>query len=118
MSAHNTLQEELIADRALLDPGAGGTIVIDRQDGVLSLSSGAGARILQAPQTLGQEMTVSGNAITGNVAITQPGSFAFNAAGNTTATITAAGQRISFVAIAIAGVLRWRVKSNDGATLS
>ena len=118
MSSHNTLQEELIADRQLIDPGAGGTVVIDRQSGILSLASAASARILQAPQTIGQEVTVSGNVITGNVTVTQPASAAINNAGNTIATITAAGQRVTFVSIAIAGVLRWRVKSNDGTTLS
>jgi hypothetical protein len=118
MSAHNILQEQLIADRALIDPGNAGTVVIDRSPAILSLSSAVGTRILEAPQALGQEVTVSGNVITGNVGVTQAGSAAINAAGNTTATITAAGQRVTFIAIAIAGVLRWRVKSNDGATLS
>lgn len=118
MSAHNTLQEELIADRTLIDPGTTGTIAIDRQGGILSLSAAAGSRILQAPQSIGQEVTVSGNAVTGAITITQSGSAAINAAGNTTATIDANGEIVTFVAIAVAGTLRWRVKSFDGATFS
>jgi hypothetical protein len=119
MSAHNLLQEQLLADRLLVDPGNGRTVLPDRSPAILSVSeAGATSRVLGTPERLGQMLIVAGNVIGGNLTITQTGSVAINSSGNTTATIAAAGRSITFVAIAVANVLRWRVFSNDGATLS
>lgn len=121
MSAHNQLQEHLIADPVLVDPGTGRTVQIDRHDAYLNLRSGASneTRILGAPTRAGQTLTI-GLAVDGggDVAVTQTGSAAFNASGNTTITLNDTGDNVTLVSIAIATALRWRLKSNDGATLS
>lgn len=119
MSAHNVLQELLQADALLIDPGTGRTVQTDRAEAFLSLrSAGAETRVLAAPSRRGQNLTIAMDTDGGDVAVTQSGSVAFNQAGNTTITFNDAGDIVELVAITIAGVLRWRIKSNDGATLS
>ena len=119
MSAHNQSQEELLADKVLIDPGPGKKVVPDRSPAVLLVkTAGPESRILGKPLSVGQELTIALNIDGGDLTVTQSGSAAFNAAGNTTVTLDTVGDRVTFVSTKINNVLTWRVSSGDGHAMS
>lgn len=119
MTAHRSLQDNLIADAELIDPGNGGSVLLDRTPCHLSVTTTAAeTRVLALPSAIGHEITVSLDVDGGDLVVTQAGSLAINQAGDTTVTLADAGDSVTFVAIALAGALVWRVKSADGVVLS
>lgn len=101
--------------RAITDPGNGGAIPVT-SDGVCNITSaGAETRTLAVPTFVGQRLTICMDVDGGDAVITVAS--AFNQAGNTTITLNDAGDAVHLVGAHIAGARRWRLISNDGATL-
>ncbi len=99
----------------IADPGDAGAIPVT-SDGVCALTSaGAETRTLAIPTYVGQRLTLCGDVYVGDIVITVAS--AFNVAANTTITIEAAGNMVELVGVHIGGARRWRLVSNDGATL-
>lgn len=117
MSAHNAAQQLHDAAKAeLSDPGAAGTIYVDRNPCVVNVVTAASeARTLAAPDRAGLIVTVALKTDGGDLALTVTN---MNQAGNDTATAADAGDAISFVSIALGAAFVWRVLANDGYTLS
>lgn len=119
MSAHRDPADELIADRAVRDPGASGTIQPIGSPAFCAVKTAAAeSRVLARPTTIGQECTVILDTDGGDLTITQSGGGDIDVSGNDTATLSAPGEFVSFIAISVAGVLTWRVNGNDGAAFS
>jgi hypothetical protein len=98
------------------DPGNAGAIPVSESGTCNLVSAGAETRTLAAPQFVGQQIALNGDTVVGAIAVTVAS--AFNTAGNTIITVTAAGQNAVLVGATIAGALRWRLIANDGTTLS
>ena len=117
MSAHNAAQENYGAANAqLADPGAGGTIYVDRNPCCVNVvTAAAEARTLAAPDRSGLIVTVALKTDGGDLALTVTN---MNQTGNDTATAADAGDAITFTSIALGSSYVWRVLANDGYTLS
>lgn len=100
----------------ITDPGNGGAIPVTKSGVVSMTSTGADTRTMAIPTFDGQTMVLTHDVDGGSVAVTVAS--AFNEAGNTITTFTDAKESIGFVAVRLAGVLRWQVSFNDGTALS
>lgn len=117
MSAHNTLHELADSEFALLDPGNGKALIVDRDRAVTRIvTAGAETRTLANPPRVGIQHTIAMQTDGGDCVITVAS--AINQAGNTTITLNDAGDTISLLGIQVGSNLRWRVIANDGAALS
>jgi hypothetical protein len=117
MSAHNHLQEALIAEFEMVPVGNGGAIIPDRSPAVQNLRTvAAETRTLPRPLNVGQELTIVLGVDGGDCVVTAAA--AINAAGNTVMTFDNAGDMIRLVAVPIGANLFWRVVGNDGVALS
>jgi hypothetical protein len=118
MTAHRTLQDDLIAEFEMIDPGDAGTISVDRSPATLNIvSGGVETRVLGVPPAVGLVLTLCLKTDGGTVTVTQT-SGAFNQAGNTSAPFADEGDIIQFVSVDIGGTLYWRIVVNDGVTLA
>jgi len=101
----------------LADPGTGVAIPVLRSANIAVTTAAAETNTLAIPTFKGQRLVLSLDVrAVGNRVITA--TQRINTAGNTIITLDTAGDAIVLEAIQIAGVLRWQVVVNDGATLS
>jgi hypothetical protein len=100
----------------IADPGNGGAIAVTSTGTCPLTSTGAQTRTVAAPTFLGQRLSVSCDVFAGNITITI--ATIYDSAGHNTITLTAAGQMFELEAVQVGGLKRWRLASNDGATLS
>lgn len=138
MSAHNVLENQLVADHTLIDQtnlagasaDANQLVVVDRTPSILLIETGADdeVRYLPVPEAAGLSLTivfsVDGG---GDVDITQDSNLKFTSAAiaNTKLTGASAGSVVSLVSVQIGSVvnneivrtLSWRIVNNDGFTL-
>jgi hypothetical protein len=103
-------------DVLLTDPGNAGAIAVTRSGCVPLVTAGAETRTLARPTFIGQMITLYGQTIPGNCAVTVTGGI--NVAGNTVTTITLANQSIQLIGVSNGVTLAWRVAENNGTTLS
>jgi hypothetical protein len=118
MSGHNTLEEQVVADFAITDPGNGKTIDSPiKNGGVVSLvSAGAETRTLANPEREGLQLTLGFRTDGGDIVVTAASPI--NQTGNNTLTFADAGDEITLRAILLGSTPVWRVASNDGVALS
>ena len=117
MSAHNHLQEGLIADYELPETSNGGGIILDRSPAVCSIrTSGAETRKLDSPLAVGSRLTITLSDDGGDCVITADDPI--NQAGNTVITLADVGDTVDLVSTNVGGSPVWRVVANDGASLS
>jgi hypothetical protein len=104
----------LEAEYSIKDTGNATTLAIDKQYGVVRLiSAGAETRTVANPTKVGISFALNGVTIAGTITITF--SSAYNTAGNTTISCTAAGQMAVFESVESAsGTYVWRLVKNDG----
>ena len=108
MSAHNAAQELHDDHLMLADPGAGGTITVDRNLAYVGIiSAAAEARTLAAPTRRGVLCTVVMKTDGGDVTLTVTGGY--NPAGDTVLTFSAANQMALFVSVEAGDTFRWEL---------
>lgn len=100
----------------ITDPGNAGAIPVTRSGSVPIVTAGAETRTLAIPTFVNQRLVIYFQTDGGNCVITS--AQAINAAGNTVITLADVDDSIQLVAAYNGTALRWRVASNDGATLS
>lgn len=101
----------------IADPGTGVAIPVTAS-GVCSITTAAAeTNTLANPPSVGMIIALNSNvwAVGSRVITVASG---INVAGNTAITLPAVGTSIVLYSVLIAGVPRWRVMSNDGATLA
>ena len=116
MTAHRVAKDLSKADLNILDPGASGTIVIDRYGGVCEMESAAAeSRTLDDPLSGGLRATVRMRIDGGDITLTASGGL--NVAGNTTATFADVGDQLDLISIETAtdGTYRWEILTNTGS---
>jgi hypothetical protein len=139
MSGHNILQQiQSTTELEIEDPGANGTIEIDRSFGICNVSTtsatNGGKRILANPKRTGIVITVNLQAKdTNNLEITGANSdTAVDGSGDPIATkigsidgtqtvkmtCADAGDTVSFISTQLGSDLIWNVFANNGGTLS
>ena len=122
MSGHNILQQ--IArepELDILDPGAGGTIPVDRSFGICSVVTAASeTRKIASPQRPGIVISIVLQTDGGNLAITGDGSEILNsgAGTETTATMADAGDLLTLISIRKGATIVWSPIANNGAAMS
>jgi hypothetical protein len=117
MSAHNHLQEGLIAEYTLPAVGNGGVIVPDRSPAVIAIRTAAAeTRSLPDPLNVGIRLTICMEVDGGDCVIASASPI--NQAGNNRITLNDPGDTVELVAISVAGAPKWRVVANDGAVLA
>lgn len=116
MSGHRAAHDLAKSPLSIVDPGAGGTIVIDRFGGICEMvSAGAEARTLADPTAAGIQATVRMRTDGGDITLTAANGL--NVAGNTVATYDAVGEQLHMTSVetATAGTFRWEVLVNTGS---
>lgn len=111
---------ELLRKRvvAVADPGNAGAITASRSAQVAITTGGTGqTRTLANPAIVGLTLALSMDVDGGGDAVITVAS-AINQTGNNTITLNDAGDTIVLRSVQIGGAARWRVASNDGATLT
>lgn len=117
MSAHNQLQQHLIAPHEIIDPGDAGDVQIDRSPASLIITTqGAETRTIPSPQNVGQRLTICLSVDGGDLVVDTENPI--NVAGNDTMTFDTAGDTIVLEAVMIGPTYNWRVVANDGVALS
>lgn len=117
MSAHNLLEELLIAPQQLERTYTGQAILADRSPAYAPIiTAAAETRTLPRPSHVGQRLTIAMEVDGGDCVITS--SAAINLAGNTIITLDAPGEMVELTSVRIGADLFWRVVVNGGATLS
>lgn len=113
MSSHNILREIFEAP-LLKDPGSAGTISILEQSPVCCnlVSAGAEARTLSRALRAGAFIAIVGKTVAGTITLTVTGGY--NEDGDTTFSITEAGQFILLQSFDIGGSITWRKISDHG----
>ncbi len=101
------------------DPGVGGTIRcrITPSRCLLTAAGSSEARVIETPAYAGLELTLEMSSSTGDLVATNGGN-TLNAAGDTDAAFSEAGDTLILRSIQIGSTYRWRVIANDGVTLS
>jgi hypothetical protein len=117
-SPAGVLQRLLETEKRIPDPGNAGTIAVDRDLGVVALSStGAESRTMPDPADIGIRVALCSEVVGGTITVTF--SSAYDEAGTTTMAFTATGQVANLVSCAQG--LRtyvWRLEGNpDGIAL-
>lgn len=103
-------------NNVITDPGASGAIPVTASGTVALVTAGAESRTLAAPTFVGQELLVYLKTDGGDATLTV--ATGVNQTGNTQAVFNDAGDTLRLAAIEVGANLRWRVMTNDGATLS
>lgn len=110
------LQRMLECEKRIPDPGASGTIVVDRDMGICALTTtGAEARTLPAPADIGIRLSLCLEVDGGDCTLTVTGGY--DEAGSTTMVFNDTGDSVNLISVAEG--LRtyvWRVMSYDGVT--
>jgi len=129
MSAHNVLENQLVADHTLVDltnlaasADTNQLVVVDRTPSILLIETGAAneVRYLPVPEAAGLSLTIVFSTDGGgDVAITQDSNVKFTAAASSNTKLTGAnaGSVVSLVSVKIGSALSWRIVNNDGFTL-
>lgn len=116
MTAHRVLADGLIAEHEIPDPGASGTIQVDKSPAIVNVvTGGAETRTISAPQTSGLRLVINLKTDGGAVTITQSGSGNFDASGNSTLTLDDEGDHGNLISMDVGGTLLWRDAGNGGA---
>ncbi len=117
MPGHNAATNLSNADKAIADPGASGTINVDRCPCVVDVvTAAAEGRTLAAPMKSGLIVTVGLKSDGGDLTLTVTGGM--NQSGNSSAVAADAGDALTLVSIAVGTGFKWRVLANDGFSLS
>jgi hypothetical protein len=113
MSAEKVLRDVYFSS-PMVDPGASGTITVDRSPAYVPLDSAAAeTRTLAAPSKAGALVTIAMRVDTGDITLTVTGNY--NEAGDSTFTFSDPGQFVTFQAIeSAAGTFVWRKVSDYG----
>ena len=116
MTPGNALQRLLESDYTINDPGASGTIVLDRNFGVLRLiSATAESRTLPVPTKSGLQLLIDFVTDGGDVTLTVTSGY--DEAGSTTMTFNDTGDYAQFISVEEgSGTYRWRLTAFDGVT--
>ena len=112
MSAHNVLENQLVADHTLVSVlTADGVVNVDRSPAILEVGT-AGERTLSAPQVSGLMLTIV-QPNTGAIASTikQSGGATFGS--GTTLTLDTQGDNVLLVSMDIGGTIVWREVANN-----
>lgn len=116
MPAGNALESIYTAGNAeqLKDPGASGTILVDRSPAYLGLrSTAAESRTLPVPDAVGAILTLAMEVDGGDITVTVAS--AYNESGNTTFVFSEVGQFAVFQSVKVtATVFAWRLISHYG----
>lgn len=115
MTAHRVLADGLIAEHEIPDPGASGTIQVDKSPAIVNVvTAAAETRVISAPQTSGLRLVINLKTDGDDATITQEGSGAFNASGHTTLTLDDVGDHANLISMDVNGTLLWRDAGNGG----
>lgn len=119
MSSHNILQE-LYADGtpySITDPGASGTLTVDRQLAVFKITTAAAeARTLAQPTKANIICTVILDVDGGDLTLTATGGY--NADAATDIVLADAGDFVTFISIEVGTSYYWRVLAHEGTNLA
>ncbi|MAK30932.1 hypothetical protein [Acinetobacter sp.] len=122
MSGHNILQQlSREPELEIMDPGASGTIAIDRTLGVCPIvTAGAEGRVIAEPVRAGIILTLALKTDGGNATVTTAGSETINAGGTegTQVVLDTAGDSITLISIPKGSDIVWAVLANNGGTVS
>ena len=111
MPAHDTALELHSSYLQVADPGASGTITIDRNLAYVPLVSATSeTRTLARPTVEGVRCTLAMKTDGGDIVVTVTGGF--NEVGDTTFTFSDAGQFADFVSVEYGGAFYWRLVSH------
>jgi len=114
MSGHRVLFDLFKAPFEILDPGASGTIIVDRWGAVCNVvTAGAEGRTLAQPTKSGIRCTVALKTDGGNLTLTVTGGY--NAASDTDITLSDAGDFVDLVSVQIGTAYVWRVTGSETA---
>lgn len=114
MSGHRIPYDMAKGPLQIPDPGASGTIKIDRYGAIIELVSVASeTRILAAPERDGILATIRQKTDGGDIAITA--SAGWNVAGNTVATFQDVGDQLHIISVAATTGYRWEILINTGS---
>ena len=112
MTAHRILKDMLRAEFTVTDPGAGGTITVDRDRTVVPVvTATAEARTLANPPESGLLCLVMLKTDGGDCTLTVTNGY--NIAGNTKVVLASAGEYALFVSVEIGANLRWRLVAQE-----
>jgi len=122
MSGHNILQQiGREPSLEIVDPGAGGTIPVDRSFGLCSVvTAGSEARKIATPARAGIVISICLKTDGGDLAITGEGSEILNSGNGTetTATMADAGDLLTLISINKGASIVWSPIANNGAAMS
>jgi hypothetical protein len=117
MSAHRLLRDMFLngSPADLTDPGASGTIYVDRQFGRVALvSAAAETRTLPVPERAGISLLLYMKTDGGDITLTVTSGY--NEAGSTSIVFSATGQYVLFMSVQEGSTYRWRVVNYDGVS--
>lgn len=111
MSAHNVLENQLVADHTLVSVlTADGNVNVDRSPAILEVGT-AGERTLSAPIVSGLMLTIVQPASAVSATIKQSGGATFGS--GTTLTLDAQADNVLLVSMDINGTVVWREVANN-----
>jgi len=117
MSAHRALYDLKAADYTMTDPGAGGTITINRQLAVVPVvTAAAEARTLAQPTKAGLICAIVLETRVGDATLTVTGGY--NQAADTDIVFDTAGDWVKFHSVKVGASYYWRVLSSEGVSLA
>ena len=122
MSGHNILQQlSREPELEIMDPGASGTIAVDRTLGVCPIvTEAAEDRTIAEPERAGIILTVALKTDGGNATISTAGSETINEGGTEGSQIVLgdAGDSVTLLSIPKGADIVWAVLANNGGTVS
>lgn len=117
MNAHNAPQQMMLSDYDINDPGALGTITIDRQLAIVEMvSTAAQARTLANPDKPGLRLCIRMKTAGGDITLTA--AHGLNVTGNTVATFADVGDQLDLISVSHSTGFRWEILVNTHITLS
>lgn len=117
MSGHNAPQQMFDGPLRVADPGASGTIVIDRFGALVPIvTATAESRTLAAPTREGILATIVLHTDGGNMTLTVTNGYDSN--GNTSLTFADAGDFVTFKSIQVGATYYWRIEASGGVNVA
>ena len=114
MSGHSAAHDMANAPLDMVDPGASGTISIDRYGAIVEMvSAGVETRTLNNPTRSGVRATVRLKTAGGNVTVSAANGL--NVAGNTAAVFGDVGDQLDMVSVSHTTGYRWEILTNTGS---
>lgn len=114
MASHNAANKLAEAPLGGKDPGASGTIAIDRYGEIIEMVSlAAEARTLAAPTRAGILATIRMKTDGGDITLTA--SAGLNVTGNTVATFADVGDQLLLISVSATTGFRWEILVNTGS---